>query len=117
MKLRKLSTDTSQARTLRDGLMTRALHPTRLLAALAATLPFQGRDKKRERSEIRECPAALRQVDRLIAKLFTYSSGFVGSKVFPITEKLLDVAAGGVRPTSFISLVVSVARNTCLATP
>ena len=61
-------------------------------------------------------PAAQHYDDRLIAKLFTYSSGFAGSKVLPITTKLLLVAAGGVRPTSFISLVVSVARNTCLAT-
>ena len=53
----------------------------------------------------------------LIAKLLRYSSGFDGSKVLPMTEKDFDVVVGGVSPTSFISLVVSVARNTCLATP
>src|SRR6188508_800947 len=150
MKAAKISTETSPARSVREGLMGRAPslppsgrlrpsstgyggrvvrpqaepcggsseppHPARLLASLAATLPFQGRDRRRELSEFRECPAALRQVDRLIAKLFTYSSGLAGSKVLPITTKLLVVAAGGVRPTSFISFVVSVARNTWRAT-
>ena len=32
-------------------------------------------------------------------------------------QKVFVVAVGGVSPTSFISLAVSVARNTCLATP
>src|SRR3954453_1506540 len=54
---------------------------------------------------------------RLMAKLFRYSAGLAGSKVLPITTKVLLVAAGGVRPISFISLAVSVARKTFLATP
>src|SRR5438477_11803521 len=74
----------------------------------------------RELSEVLErtgaCPAASRQLARLIAKLFTYSSGFAASKVLPITTKLLVVAAVGVMPAPFMSLVVSVSRNTCLAT-
>ena len=56
-------------------------------------------------------------VIRLILKLLTYSSGLAGSKVLPMTTKDFVVVFGGVRPTSCISLVVSVARNTCLATP
>ncbi len=46
----------------------------------------------------------------LILKLLRYSSGFAGSKVLPITTKLLLVEVGGVSPASVISLVASVAR-------
>ena len=46
----------------------------------------------------------------LILKLATYSSGFAGSNGFPITENDLYDAAGGVRPMSFMTLPVSVAR-------
>jgi transposase, IS30 family len=48
--------------------------------------------------------------DFLILKLARYSSGFAGSKVLPITAKLLLAVAGGVSPASFISLAASVAR-------
>src|SRR5947207_52037 len=41
-----------------------------------------------------ESPAARHQLDRLIAKLFTYSSGLAGSKVLPMTTNVLLVAAG-----------------------
>ena len=57
-----------------------------------------------------EREAFMAQPARLIAKEFRYSSGFAGSKTLPITEKDFDVAVGGVRPASFISLAASVAR-------
>ncbi len=53
---------------------------------------------------LRCIPARLISTAFLILKLVIYSSGFDGSKVLPITTKVLVVAVGGVRPTSFISL-------------
>ncbi len=57
------------------------------------------------------------QLAFLILKLLRYSSGFAGSKVLPMTTKDFVVLVGGVMPTSFISLAVSVERYTCSAMP
>ena len=72
--------------------------------------PMKARNIATDTTAARSLSDDMRQLAFLILKLPRYSSGLAGSKVLPITAKLFVVVVGGVMPTSFISLAVSVER-------